>query len=405
MNLDHAAFAVASHQADPRALLEECVRLGVRPAGINPVYEALANEAIAPLTVPAFNVRGLTYDTARAIFRRALASDTFALMFELAPSEARTGNQSFLEYAALVCAAAAREGHRGPVFLQGDHFALEEDSDVARTELVELGAGVLRAGYRQIDLDVAALTAEGATAEERQVPNARNTAWLLQQLAADAGPGTIFGGETGEIGGENTSPEDLEAFITLVRREAGEAARLFGKVSVQTGTAHGGMTGGDGRHVRMPLDLGLARQLADVARAAGFGGIVQHGASTLEADQFAALPDAGIIEVHLATNLQNLVFDSPHFPPELRERMRDDALASSVGAAERGAETGATDPETAFRQKRWSMWGPYKQELLSLSAETRHELAEGVADWAAELFSSFRLGGRTPELRKLYSGQ
>ncbi len=405
--LDAAADQLArigASEADEAAhdLLAESVRRGVTPAGIGRVYEAIGSGKIAPLTVPAFNVRGLVYDVARAIYRRASALGTIGVIFELAPSESATGDQSFAQYAALVAAAAAREGHSGPVFVQGDHFALETSERAERDALLGLARDALEAGYLQIDLDTAALAVPGATPHERQLPSALATAELLRELAPFARPGTVFGGEIGEIGGENTSGEDLQAFIDLVREHAGEAAGLFGKVSVQTGTRHGGMTGSDGSPARMPLDTDLAARLAAVARSNGFGGVVQHGASTLQPDQFRALPGCGIIEVHLATNIQNLIFDSPAFPASLRARMRDDALASAAGAAERGADSGATDPEAAFRQKRWSMWGPYKRDLLDLPAATRRELAEGVADWAEGLLEAFGQRGRAAELLALY---
>ncbi len=405
--LDRAANAVAladGPEADALAhsLIQECVRGGAYPAPVGRIYQAIGRGEVAPLTVPAFNLRGLTYDVARAFWRRAMDQDAVGMMFELAPAEARVAAQSFPQYAALVCAAARREGYEGPVFLQGDHFSLESSKATERDELVALAKTALGSGFRQIDLDTAALVVEGPDAETRQTPNAGATAGLLTALADHSPSGTIFGGEVGEIGGANTTPAELQAFIDLVRHHAGAAAPLFGKVSVQTGTRHGGMSDASGHTVRMPLDLDLAAELAAVARTNGFGGIVQHGASTLQLDQFQALPAAGIIEVHLATNIQNLVFDAPAFPPALRSAMRQEALASTVGAAERGAETQEVDAEQAFSNKRWSLWGPYKGQLLGLPEDVRQQLAEGVADWAAELLVAFRLAGRGAELRRLY---
>ncbi|MCO5173714.1 MAG: class II fructose-bisphosphate aldolase [Trueperaceae bacterium] len=405
MALQQAAYAVAAAPASEAAglaagLLAECARLGVAPAPVGTVYRALAEGRIAPLTVPAFNVRGLTFDVVSAIYRRATEQDAAGVMFELAPSEAAVADQSFAQYAALVCAAAAVTGYRGPVLVQGDHFSVEEAADAVRVE--SLARDALASGFLQIDLDAAALAEEGASAAARQGRNAAVTAGLMARLAPHAPAGTIFGGEVGEIGGANTTPEELDVFVDLVRRHAGAAAGLFGKVSVQTGTRHGGVTDAAGRKARMPLDTGLARELADVARAKGLPGIVQHGASTLQRDQFAALPGCGVVEVHLATNLQDLVFDSPAFPPELRAELVAAALGSSVGAAERGADTSGVGDQL-FRQRRWSLWGPFKRRLLDLPAETRASLAAGVADWAGELLVAFGLAGRAAEIRGLYA--
>lgn len=387
-------------------LLAECAKAGVHPAPVGPIYRALAQRSIAPLTVPAFNVRGLTFYVVSAILSRANDLGAAGLMFELAPSEAATGHQSHAQYAALVCAAAASAGYEGPVLLQGDHFSLDT-AEVAEEQAVqELTLTALASGYRQVDLDTAALATEGPDAATRQEPNAAATARLITALAPYSPAGTIFGGEVGEIGGANTTPEELATFVELVQSLAGEHAGAFGKVSVQTGTRHGGVSDAAGKSLRMPLDLALARQLAEVARGYGFGGIVQHGASTLQLDQFAALPGCGVVEVHLATNLQDLVFDSPHFPAELRGEMIAAALkaaAGGVSAAERGADTSGESEAQLFKQQRWSMWGPYKAKLLALEPDVRAALASGVADWAEDLIRAFQLAGRARELRALYT--
>lgn len=407
MALRQAAHAVAAAPSSEAAglaaaLLADCARFGAAPAPVGTVYRAIAERRIAPLTVPAFNVRGLTFDVVSAVYRRAMELDAAGVMFELAPSEAAVADQSFAQYAALVCAAAASTGYPGPVLIQGDHFAVESDDDASVVEVETLARSALGSGFLQVDLDAAALAAEGASAAARQDRNAAITASLIARLAPHAPAGAIFGGEVGEIGGANTTPEELDVFVDLVRRHAGAAAGAFGKVSVQTGTRHGGMTDASGKPARMPLDTALARELADVARAKGLPGIVQHGASTLQDDQFAALPGCGVVEVHLATNLQDLVFDSPAFPPELRAELMAAALGGPARAAERGADTSGVGDQL-FRQRRWSLWGPFKRRLLDLPDETRARLAAGVADWAGDLMAAFGLAGRAAEIRGLYA--
>src|SRR5678809_1274650 len=73
-------------------------------------------------TVPAINVRGMAYDTARSIFRTAIKLNAGAFIVEIARSEIAYTDQRPSEYVAVVMAAALREGFRGPVFIQGDHF-------------------------------------------------------------------------------------------------------------------------------------------------------------------------------------------------------------------------------------------------------------------------------------------
>ena len=92
---------------------------------------------------------------------------------------------------------------------------------------------------------------------------------------------------------------------------------------MQTGTAHGGFVGPDGK-VRsdVKIDLETLEELSRVAREEyGLAGAVQHGASTLPPEAFDAFPQVGACEIHLATNFQNMVYDHPAFPAALKDEM------------------------------------------------------------------------------------
>ena len=108
--------------------------------------------------MPAFNLRGLTYDLARAIWQAALGLDAGPIIFELAPSEAETGRQPFDEFVALALAAALREGYRGPAFFQGDHFRIATADPAGSPGFLDRCREALAAGMRQIDLDAGSLT-------------------------------------------------------------------------------------------------------------------------------------------------------------------------------------------------------------------------------------------------------
>jgi hypothetical protein len=78
--------------------------------------------AVSGFTVPAINIRALTYDTAQAVFRAAHAAGVGAMIFEIARSEIDYTRQRPEEYTCVVLAAALKTGYHGPLFLQGDHF-------------------------------------------------------------------------------------------------------------------------------------------------------------------------------------------------------------------------------------------------------------------------------------------
>ena len=96
--------------------------VGVRAASIHELYVARGRGEVGGFTVPAINVRGASYDTARSIFRAAKRLDAGAFILEIARSEIAYTDQRPAEYVSVMLAAALREGFRGPLFIQGDHF-------------------------------------------------------------------------------------------------------------------------------------------------------------------------------------------------------------------------------------------------------------------------------------------
>src|SRR4029077_3691005 len=131
------------------------------------------------------------------------------------------------------------------------------------------------------------------------------------------------GGEIGEVGGKNSDVHELHAYMkgfnaALKKRGAGFVG--LSKISVQTGTAHGGFINADGTlRMDVKIDLKTLEVLSRVSRTDyGRGGAVQHGASTLPAEAFDAFPKAGACEIHLATNFQNMVYEHAQFPAPLK---------------------------------------------------------------------------------------
>ena len=113
------------------------------------------------------------------------------------------------------------------------------------------------------------------------------------------------GGEIGEVGKKNSTVEELKAFMdgyngTLFAK--GKGLKGISKISVQTGTTHGGVPLPDGTIAKVKLDFDTLKNLSRVAiDEYGLSGAVQHGASTLPADAFDKFPETGTAEVHLAT--------------------------------------------------------------------------------------------------------
>src|SRR5581483_2556871 len=156
----------ANAKADARKQIHiEARNRGAASASIYPLYMAAGRgEMPRRFTVPAFNIRALTYDSARALFRAAMRHDVGAFIFEIARSEIGYTEQRPAEYSACVLAAAIRENFRGPVFIQGDHFQASEKKwateDGRKAEMKALESLVdeaIAAEFFNIDIDTSTL--------------------------------------------------------------------------------------------------------------------------------------------------------------------------------------------------------------------------------------------------------
>ncbi|TFG36635.1 MAG: aldolase, partial [Nitrospirales bacterium] len=125
----------------------------------------------------------------------------------------------------------------------------------------------------------------------------------------------------GEIGKKNSTPDELRAYLDGFKKTF-KTGKGISKLSVQTGTSHGGVVLPDGTLAKVKIDFDTLRILSDLARKEyGLSGAVQHGASTLPEDAFHMFPETGTSEVHLATGFQNMIYDSKALPAEFREEV------------------------------------------------------------------------------------
>ncbi|MFZ4440439.1 MAG: class II fructose-bisphosphate aldolase, partial [Syntrophales bacterium] len=352
--------------------------VGILSASIQGLYEAMGRGEATGFTVPAINIRAITYDSAQAVFRAALASGAGAMIFEIARSEIDYTSQRPTEYTCAVTAAALKTGYRGPIFLQGDHFQVgakkfAKDPEAEVRAVKDLIWEAIEAGFYNIDIDTSTLV---DLAEETVIKQQK----LNYSLAADmttmirdlepAGVTISVGGEIGEVGGKNSTVEELHAFMegyleTL--HKSGIALKGISKISVQTGTTHGGIPMADGSVAKVKLDFDTLQRLSQAARAEyGMAGAVQHGASTLPDEAFDRFPATGTAEVHLATGFQNIVYDSPNFPPELRTQIYD--YLKREAAADR--KEGDTEEQFFYKTRKKGI-GPFKRQLWDLPEAVR----------------------------------
>jgi fructose/tagatose bisphosphate aldolase len=401
----HAAVFGATPEEKGAArheILQAGAAAGIRFASIHDLYMAMGRGEAGGFTVPAINIRVMAYDTGRAVMRAARRLDAGAFILEIARSEIGYTEQRPHEYAAVMVAAALREGFRGPLFLQGDHVqtnAKKYNSPDRDKELDTLRALIreeIAAGFFNIDIDTSTLVdLDKPTLDEQQAVNCDLAADFTAFIRAHEPKGVTVsvGGEIGEVGGKNSDVHELHAFMRGYKAAlASRGASLTGisKISVQTGTAHGGFVGPDGKvRTDVKIDLVALEELSRVARESySLAGAVQHGASTLPAEAFDAFPRVGACEIHLATNFQNMVYDHPSFPAALKSEMY--AWIREHAQEERKAK----DTEEQFLYKaRKKAIGPFKKPLWSLPEELRRVIGGALEEQFAFLMDKLKIGG------------
>src|SRR4029079_10148097 len=382
---------------------------GLRPASIHDLYMAMGRGDVGDLSVPASEVRAMAYDTARAVVRSAKKANAGAFIFEIARSEIGYTEQRPHEYAAVVIAAALRERFAGPIFIQGDHVQTNAkkyrspDRDKELEALRALIKEEIAAGFYNIDIDTSTLVdLDKPTLPEQQEVNvtlAADFAEFIRKVEPQEVTVSV-GGEIGEVGGKNSDVHELHAYMDGFNRKLKErGADLIGlsKISVQTGTAHGGFVNADGTvRTDVNIDLKTLEELSRVARQDyGLGGAVQHAASTLPPEAFDAFPRVGACEIHLATDFQNMVYEHPSFPADLKAQMYDWVRANAT------EERKPKDTEEQFIYKaRKKAIGPFKKQMWTISEGARQAIGQSLEERFTFLMKQLKINDTAAAVAK-----
>jgi fructose/tagatose bisphosphate aldolase len=372
------------------------LELGIIPASIQELYMARGRGDIPmTFTTPAFNLRVLSFHAARAMFRAAKRMNAGAFIFEIARSEIGYTGQRPAEYSANILAAAIAEDWKGPVFIQGDHFQVSakkfaSDSQAEINGVKDLIKEAIASGFFNIDIDTSTLV----DITKPSVPEQQKTNFGLSaefgSSIREMEPKNVtisIGGEIGEVGGHNSTEEELRAFMDgynsgMKKLAPGKSG--LSKISIQTGTSHGGTVLPDGTLAKVSIDFDTLRELSRVARKDfKLGGTVQHGASTLPEDAFHKFVENEAIEVHLATNFMNMFYDNA--PANLTKEMY--AWLDANSASER--KPGMTDEQFYYKTRKNAI-GAFKAKMYALPQVDKDRLSSA---WEVQFDKLFKLLG------------
>jgi fructose/tagatose bisphosphate aldolase len=394
-------------RAQARKTIQQCaLLLGIRPVSIQTLYEAMGRGEVSGFTVPAMNLRAMAYDMARAVFQAANRLGVGPMIFEIARSEIGYTEMRPAEYSAAVLAAAIKEGHAGPVFIQGDHFQVNaskygQDPGSEMKALRDLTREAIEAQFLNIDVDSSTIVdLSRPNAKEQQRPNFEVAAEMIRFIRGiqPAGVDVSIGVEIGEVGKKNSTPEELRAFMDGLHETLGSGIKGPSKISVQTGSSHGGVVLPDGTIAKVAIAFETLEEMSRVARQEyGMAGAVQHGASTLPDELFHRFVEVGTAEIHLATNFQSLIYDSPLFPESLRQEIY--AYLKEKHSDE--WKEGQTEAQFLYSTRKRGT-GPFKRQMWDLPEDVRASLRSELEKRFAFLFEQLRVP-KTKDLLPRYT--
>ena len=381
--------------------------LGIVPASIQGLYESRGQGKNKGYTVPALNIRGMPYEMTRAIFRTAKDTDCGAFIFEIAKSEIGYTFQRPHELIPVILGAAIRERFRGPVFIQGDHFQInagkfEENRDKEVQGIKDLISEAISAGFYNIDIDTSTLVSlDFDDVNEQQQLNyevgVELTSFVREQ--EPEGITVSVGGEIGEVGKENSNEAELRAYMDNFNEHLARANpgyKGISKISIQTGTSHGGVPLPDGTVAEVQLDFDTLENLSLISREQyHLAGAVQHGASTLPAELFHKFPELETAEIHLATNFQNMIYESPLFPAELKKEIY--AHLHEHFANEK--KPGMTDEQFIYKTRKKG-FGPFKSQFWNLPEDIKSGIGKELEVKFHFLFNKLNAQNTTRYVRE-----
>jgi len=396
-----AIFGDKNTKASARYIIwETALALNIIPSSINNLYMARGRKEI-PLnfTVPAINLRLMTYDMAQEIFEIANERNIGTFVFELARSEMGYTNQKPMDYTIAIMAAAIKANWSGPLFIQGDHFQAKAKAMGIPMEneigsIKTLAKEAIDSGFYNIDIDMSTLVdLDKPNVKDQQIPNIKYTLDLASFIRKHE-PEEItisLGGEIGHIGGTNSTVEGLDEYVMGFNYSFHGIG--LSKIRLQTGTHHGGVVLPNGTLKKLSVDLNILSELSTIAREKyGMGGAVQHGASTLEDKYFSEFPKTTAIEIHFATGLQNLILDHPKFPKTLLSKMY--TWIDTEKQTEK--EIGWTSEQFHYKLRKKAI-GQFEKEIWEIDPIAKKEIMKTLKDRLIFLFNNLNIAN-TKEL-------
>ena len=187
----------------------------------------------------------------------------------------------------------------------------------------------------------------------------------------------------------------LDNFNELLEK-AQSGATSISKISIQTGTSHGGVPLPNGTVAEVNLDFDTLENLSRISRESyGLAGAVQHGASTLPQELFHKFPELETAEIHLATDFQNMIYGSELFPSDFKEEIYTH-LREKFASEKKSDQT---DEQFIYKTRKKG-FGEFKSKFWGLSNEIREGIGKELETKMDFLFNKLAVQNTKESVNK-----
>jgi fructose-bisphosphate aldolase class II len=179
-------------------------------------------------------------------------------------------------------------------------------------------------------------------------------------------------------------------------RQLPRGIKGISKISVQTGTTHGGVVLPDGSIAKVSIDFNTLKELSKISRKEyRLGGAVQHGASTLPDEAFDMFPKVETVEVHLATGFQNIIYDSSYFPKDLLERINRHLDVNCSNER----KDGETEEQFLYKTRK-KAFGDFKKDLWRLPETSNRKIMQELEERFTLIFHKLNVTNTVDPVQK-----
>lgn len=359
---------------------------------VSPIFLGIGQGKYQGFTIPAINLRGITYYLARRVFHSARRQKAGPIVFQLSSSEMDITGQPPSEYVSCILAAALRENYSGPVFLQASRIGTRDQ----KTDSLDLP-----------DIKPSALIADAIASgifnlEFECSDDLDETVKLISEIRMHQPDGvSIAVGCTIPLPkSRQTAVQELLGFVTGLKTRLQDLKinESVCKINLVCNSDPMGSDFLDQDQMTGMLDFNRLGALSEILREQlGMAGPVLSSSHEIQADFFDQVATYKISELKMETWIQDLILNHDRFPTGLREEIR--AYLETEYTHLRKADW---SDQHFYNNLRSRAWKPYKKTLWSLDHRTRLTISNSFEDRIKLLFENLHVGLNKKLVNRLY---